>query len=180
MRKPKLFPWSLILPLVLTATLYSVLDGNEANSQEKTPARGTASVDAPAPESSFAPSAAGTSSEAPKPEAHRRSKEEGCLTDPLAIEDLHKKSDELDARSKEFVAKDAELKAREKALEEELARLHSIRDEIAKIDDARKKENDERVSKIVTTVETMSPKAASQLLGTLEDSLAVATMGRMD
>ena len=58
--------------------------------------------------------------------------------------------------------------------------ISSIRDDLGKIDTARKQENEAKVAKLVETFETMSPKAASVLIATLEDSLAVAAMAKMD
>jgi flagellar motility protein MotE (MotC chaperone) len=103
-----------------------------------------------------------------------------CLGDPAAIEDLKHRREELEARKAQLDARENELKTREKALDEQLAKIEQVRDDVEKIDGARKKENDEKVAKLVETIQTMSPKAASALLGALDETLAVATMARMD
>ena len=103
-----------------------------------------------------------------------------CLADPAAVEDIKKRREELDARQKDIASRDTELKAREKAVDDELKKMENIRDEIVKIDEARKKENDEKVAKLVETFETMSSKAAARVLSELDETLAVASMARMD
>jgi flagellar motility protein MotE (MotC chaperone) len=103
----------------------------------------------------------------------------GCLTDPLAIEDLKHRREELETKQKELATKEADLKAREAAISDELKKLQQVRDDIAKIDTAGKILNDEKVSKLVETLETMTPKAASPLLTNIDESLAVAAMARM-
>lgn len=105
---------------------------------------------------------------------------DACLTDPVAIEEMRKRREELDLREKELSKKEAEVIARAKAMEEELNRMEGIRDDMAKIDTSRKKENEERVGKLVETIQLMSPKAAAQLVGSLEEGLAVSTLSKMD
>lgn len=104
---------------------------------------------------------------------------EGCIANAAAIEDLRLRREEIEAKQKELTTKEAELKAREKALEDQIKSLEQIRDDIAKTDAARKKENEEKVTKLVETFETMSPKAAAQLLSNVEESLAVAAIARI-
>ncbi|OFZ21040.1 MAG: hypothetical protein A2X94_06830 [Bdellovibrionales bacterium GWB1_55_8] len=102
-----------------------------------------------------------------------------CLTDPSVIEDLRKQREALQVRERNLVAKEAEFKAREDAIAEELKKFDGIRKELAKVQESRKSENDERVNKLVETFETMSPKAASQLLTSLDETLAVSAMSRI-
>jgi flagellar motility protein MotE (MotC chaperone) len=96
-----------------------------------------------------------------------------------AVDELRRQRDAIDLKQKELASKELELKARERALDEELKKLKDTRDEISKIDDSRKKENEEKVAKFVETLETMSPKASSQLLGSIDESLSVAAIARM-
>ncbi|OFZ78283.1 MAG: hypothetical protein A2583_02390 [Bdellovibrionales bacterium RIFOXYD1_FULL_53_11] len=103
----------------------------------------------------------------------------GCMADPAVIDDIKKMRDDLDRRQKDLVSRESEIKAREKALDEELKKLDAIREEIAMARNAVKKENEEKVSKLVETFETMSPKSSSQLISSIDESLAVAAMSRM-
>ncbi len=103
-----------------------------------------------------------------------------CITDPVVVDDLRKRKDELDAREKELKAREVELSAKAKAIEEEIQKMEGIRADMAKIDQSRKKDNEERVAKLVETVQLMSPKGAAQLVTHLDEGLAVATLSKMD
>lgn len=98
----------------------------------------------------------------------------------MVLDELSKKRQELDARQKDLQSKEAELKAREAALDDEFKRLQQTRDEIAKLDENHRQINQEKVSKVVETLSTMSPKASAQMLTTLDDALAVAAISQMD
>lgn len=102
-----------------------------------------------------------------------------CITSPVAVEDLNQQREKLQAREKELAAKEAELKALEQAVNEEFKKLDQARSDIAKIEGLKKKENQEKVAKIVETLETMSPKPASALLSSLDEPLAVTAMEQM-
>jgi flagellar motility protein MotE (MotC chaperone) len=102
-----------------------------------------------------------------------------CIADSAAIDDLKRGHDELEARRKELDARDADLKARETALGEEMKKLEQARDDLSKSVAARAKENDEKVTKVVETLETMNPKAASKLLSDIDETLAVASIARI-
>jgi flagellar motility protein MotE (MotC chaperone) len=102
-----------------------------------------------------------------------------CVADPAVVEDLQKRRADLDAREKDIAAREGELKARERALEEELQKISAVREDIEKIEGARNKENSDKVAKLVETIETMSPKSASALMASLDESLAVAAMARI-
>ncbi len=103
---------------------------------------------------------------------------EDCVSS-LGLEDLKKRREELELRSSELESKDKELKQRERAMEEELKRIEGIRVEVAKLTGAIKKENEEKVAKLVETFEAMSPKASAQMLANIDEGLAVAAMSRM-
>jgi flagellar motility protein MotE (MotC chaperone) len=113
------------------------------------------------------------------PSNHANVTTSACLVDASAAEDLQRRRTELDAREKELKAHEAELQARERALEEELKKIAAVREDVEKIESARNRESSEKVSKLVETFETMSPKAASAVMATLDESLAVATMSRI-
>lgn len=103
-----------------------------------------------------------------------------CLVDPSAVADLQKERDAIQEKEKTLAAKEAELKAREQALSDEMKKLDETRAQIAASETQKKLELGEKVAKIVETLQTMSPKAASQLLATLDENLAVAAMNQMD
>jgi flagellar motility protein MotE (MotC chaperone) len=103
-----------------------------------------------------------------------------CLVDNVVLDDLKRAKEELDERNKDIASKEAELKAREKAISEELQKLEKVRDDIAHNGEQKAKENQARVTKLVETFLTMSPKSAAKVLAGLDDSLAVLSISQMD
>jgi flagellar motility protein MotE (MotC chaperone) len=102
-----------------------------------------------------------------------------CQAEAAVLDELRARRSELEARQKAMDAREADLAAREKALDEELKRVAQVRDEITRLEGANKKDHEEKVAKLVETLETMSPKAASQMVAQLDEGLAVAAIARM-
>ncbi len=102
-----------------------------------------------------------------------------CLVDPMTIEDIQKRKEELEKREKELSAKEKELKAAQVAFDGEFKKIKQVRDEIEKYQGLNKKENEEKIAKLVETFETMGPKPAAKLLESIDESLAVSAMTRM-
>ena len=102
-----------------------------------------------------------------------------CLSDPAVLTEINKRKQDLDQRERDLSARETELKAREGALGDEMAKLQATRDEIAGLESSQKKENADKVAKIVQTIEGMSPKAAAQMLSALDDGLAVEAISQM-
>jgi flagellar motility protein MotE (MotC chaperone) len=103
-----------------------------------------------------------------------------CLSDPSVLEEIRSQREGIAKAQKELAAKEQELKDREKAMAEELKKVEAIRDEINKTDELRKKENEEKVAKVIETLGTMSPKASAKMLAELDDALAVEVLVKMD
>lgn len=114
----------------------------------------------------------------PKQTKYKRDSQE-CITDPVIIEDLRARREELELRERDLTAKETELVAKTRALDEEIKRLEEIREQIAKVEAAQAKDNEEKVAKVVETLEGMSPKTAAQLFSQLDDGVAVTAMLRM-
>ncbi len=95
------------------------------------------------------------------------------------LDDVKRARESVEKKQKELAAKEAELAARERALDEELKKLKELRDVIGKAEGDKKKENEERVAKVIETLETMSPKAAAPVLNGLEETLAVSAISKM-
>ena len=104
----------------------------------------------------------------------------GCLTDPSVLDEIRAQRESLAKAQKELAAKEQELKDRETAVAEEIKKVQSIRDEINKTDELRKKQNEEKVAKVIETLETMSPKASAKMLAELDNVLAVEVLIKMD
>jgi flagellar motility protein MotE (MotC chaperone) len=104
----------------------------------------------------------------------------GCLTDPTVLEDLQAQREKMVNREKEITTREAELKAREQAVSEQLKKLDEIRGEIAKTEAFHKKDMEAKVDKLVETIQSMSPKTAAKMINELDETLAVAAMEKMD
>jgi flagellar motility protein MotE (MotC chaperone) len=102
-----------------------------------------------------------------------------CLSDPIVLDEIKKKHEEIDKKWKDLEARETEIKARETALNDELKKLQTARDEIAKIETDHLQANQEKVAKVVETLENMNPKASSQMLANLDQNLAVMAMDQM-
>jgi flagellar motility protein MotE (MotC chaperone) len=139
----------------------------------------------PTVESSFKKNEAPKEATAPTPaeraatEALMREQASNCIVDPSALEDMKLKREEMVNRTREIEERDAELAAREKALNEELAKLQEIRAQITAQEQINSKQNEEKVAKLVETLEAMSGKAAAQLISTMDETLAVAAITRL-
>lgn len=136
----------------------------------------------PVPSSSPTPTGSSTTNQKASNEPILNSKRVeagGCLVDAAAIEDLRKRKHEMEIRQKELGAKETELKAREQALDAELKKLEQARDEILKIDKNQRQEGEEKVAKLVETLENMNPKVSAKLLASLSDPLAVTVMAKI-
>lgn len=94
-------------------------------------------------------------------------------------EDLRRRREELETRVRALEAREAEIAAKERALEEELQKLETIRADISKIETGNQAANAEKIAKIVETLEAMSPKASSKVLAELDEPLAVQSLSQV-
>lgn len=108
--------------------------------------------------------------------ANDASNPDACLVDQTALEDLKKRRAELEKKNKELVERENELKSRERAVEEQIKKMEEVRDQITQGDNLKKKENQEKIAKIVETIESMSPKAAALLIASIDEPLAIAAI----
>ncbi len=123
--------------------------------------------------------AAVANDKAPQSDPVVEATDEGCLADSATLEDLKRQKRDLETRTRGLEARELDLKAREKALSEQLKQISEAREEVVKLDGEKKKVDETRVTKLIETLETMNPKAASALLGSIDDSLAVTAMTRL-
>ena len=93
--------------------------------------------------------------------------------------ELTKRKQSLDAKSRELEEKEKDLKALEAAVNEQMKKLDELRDQLSKQTEAQKKEQAEKISRIVETIEGMSPKTSAQMLAGIEDRLAVEVLGKL-
>jgi flagellar motility protein MotE (MotC chaperone) len=178
--------WTFATLTFLTGAVVTLLDTEMVQSAGGEAPGATAPADAAAPPTSPT-SDAQASATAPAATAATAEKEvittssaNSCLSDPVVIDELKKKRADLDQKQKELQTKETELKARETAINYELKKLQDLRADISKTDEDHRKVSEEKVAKVVETLQTMSPKASAQMLTGLDDVLAVEAISRMD
>jgi len=103
-----------------------------------------------------------------------------CVSDQHLIEDLRSREKKLEDERLSLASKEAELLARETALNEQIKKLDDLRQQIAGLEATRDSKQAEQVGKLVQTVEHMSPKAAAGLIERLDERLAVSAMAQIE
>ncbi len=159
---------------------------SESKSEEKSDAKSEAkheekpeAKDGEAAAESRKPAAATEDFQEPSTFSNSEPPADGSLPAPSAISDVKKQRELLSRREKDLENREEELKKKEQAIASELAKLEELRNEISKLDETRRKENEEKVAKLVETLETMSPKSASQLIAGIDEALAVSAITKM-
>jgi flagellar motility protein MotE (MotC chaperone) len=165
----KLFLFSLFCFLGVAGSDLVAEESTKVEATHKAEPSPTASADASKSVPASAHSASAEDSES------EEGRENSCVSG-AALEDLSKQRAAIEAREKDLAAREAELRSMEQGIGEELKKLTLAREEFVKLNDLRKKENQQKVAKIVETVESMSPKSAAALFATLDDALAVTAM----
>jgi flagellar motility protein MotE (MotC chaperone) len=180
MKKQQRFSSGFFAVVTLIAGTAIMALGPQTSMSEDSPKTGdTAAAPSSSPSSNTSSNSSGTETETRAPSNTVSASASSCLIDPIVLDEIKKKREEIDLKWKELAARDAELKARETAINEELKKLQETRDDIAKIEDSQRKGNEDKISKVVETLENMSPKASAQMLSTLDDGLAVAAISQM-
>lgn len=114
-----------------------------------------------------------------KPAGAKKKYSTECLVSEEVIADLDAREAKLKEREDALKEREQEIASQEAAVKEELAKLEGKK---AEIQGARQKElaqREEQLNKLMETFEGMSPKAAAQVLGGVEDNLAVLALGRL-
>jgi flagellar motility protein MotE (MotC chaperone) len=142
--------------------------------------KGEAAKESPKPEmkSEGAADHGAASEPEAQPAVKAVSAEPSCIP-AQALADLNQRRKTLDEREAALQARDQELAAREKAIEERIKQLQAFRDEASKMGAAKKKESEEKIARTVELLESMNPKAASQLVASSDEHLAVEAISRM-
>lgn len=92
---------------------------------------------------------------------------------------LQQRSDELDLRERELNQLEEELGKQRVELEERIKKLELVREQIATTLKDRIDVDQDRVNKLVETYSGMKPKQAAEILGQLDEDLAVEILGKM-
>ena len=123
-----------------------------------------------------------------KPEAKPKTEEKDAKkseerhpesTDPAYLKKMVERKKELDTREAELNKAEEELEQQKVALDERIKQLEKIREQIAETLKDKVVVDNERVDKLVEFYSNMKPQQAAKIIETLNEDLAVETLGRM-
>lgn len=104
---------------------------------------------------------------------------------PKAEEDLShfqklkQRKEELDLREKELTQLEEELQRQKVELDKRIAQLEEMRTQIAQVLKDRVELDQEKVTKLVDLYSNMKPKQAAEVLGSINEDLAVEVLAKM-
>ncbi len=102
-----------------------------------------------------------------------------CLASEEIVQDIELREKKLLEREAALREKEKELQAQQVVIKEELGKLEGKRNEEQVARQKALAAREEQVNKLMETFEGMSPKAAAQVLGGVDDELAVMALGRL-
>ncbi len=102
-----------------------------------------------------------------------------CLASEEIVQDIELREKKLLEREAALREKEKELQAQQAVIKEELSKLEGKRTEEQAARQKALAAREEQVNKLMETFEGMSPKAAAQVLGGVDDELAVMALGRL-
>jgi flagellar motility protein MotE (MotC chaperone) len=102
-----------------------------------------------------------------------------CLASEEIVQDIELREKKLLEREAALREKEKELQAQQVVIKEELGKLEGKRSEEQVARQKALAAREEQVNKLMETFEGMSPKAAAQVLGGVDDELAVMALGRL-
>ena len=102
-----------------------------------------------------------------------------CLASEEVIADIEAREKKIKEQESALKEREKELADQQAALKKEIAKLEATRAEIQGIAQKDSAQREEQVSKLIETFEGMSPKSAAQVLGGVDDALAVLALGRL-
>ncbi len=118
-----------------------------------------------------------TKTEVTSTPAPKRSGE--CLASEEIVQDIESREKKLLEREAALREKEKELQAQQAVIKEELGKLEGKRSEEQVARQKALAAREEQVNKLMETFEGMSPKSAAQVLGGVDDELAVMALGRL-
>ncbi len=102
-----------------------------------------------------------------------------CLSDPIVLEDIQTQKKELEKRKEDLDTKEKEIEKMRAQLETELKKIGEVRTLVQQDKLTQDQQFQTKVTRVVETVEKMSPKAASKLISNLDEKLAVEAMSKI-
>lgn len=102
-----------------------------------------------------------------------------CITDQLAVDEMYALKEELKNREAAVAKREIELTQKEEALKLQISSLDQKVKEILAGKQSVKASNQEKVARLVETIENMSPKPAAQMMAEIETNLAVEVLSQL-
>jgi flagellar motility protein MotE (MotC chaperone) len=99
--------------------------------------------------------------------------------DPAYLKKLVDRKQELDAREAELSKMEEEIRQQREVLDQRIKELESIRAQIGEVLKEKVEMDSSRVEKLVEFYSNMKPQQAAKIMETLDEDLAVETLGRM-
>lgn len=121
-------------------------------------------------------------SAAPHPEHDKTSAVEGkssAVEDLGHYEKLKQRKEELDGREKELAELEEELQRQKGELDKRIQQLEGMRSQIAQTLKDRVEVDQEKVTKLVDLYSNMKPKQAADVIGSINEDLAVEVLAKM-
>jgi flagellar motility protein MotE (MotC chaperone) len=97
-----------------------------------------------------------------------------------AIQELERRKQELDTKERELNERAQALEIQEKLLKEKIGKMEELQTKMGERLEKFKSENEGKVSKLVTMVETMKPQSAAEYVENLDPDLAVEILSRIN
>jgi flagellar motility protein MotE (MotC chaperone) len=95
------------------------------------------------------------------------------------LQALSARRDALDKREREIAQREVILQAAEKRLEEKVAELETVKNELMRLVGRRNEEEDSRLKSLVRIYESMKPKDAAAILEKLDTDVLIGVVERM-
>lgn len=92
---------------------------------------------------------------------------------------LRKRKEDLDVREKELGELEEELQRQKAELDKRIQQLEKMREQIAQVLKDRVEVDQEKVTKLVDLYANMKPKQAADIIGTINEDLAVEVLAKM-
>jgi flagellar motility protein MotE (MotC chaperone) len=127
-----------------------------------------------------AESRAGNSAPAAKANDNEEKSAAPVVTEDAShLEKLRERKESLDHRERELNELEEELHKQKAEIESRIKQLEELRTQIAAVLKERVEVDQEKVMKLVETYSNMKPKQAAEILGGIDEDLAVEVLGKM-
>lgn len=139
-------------------------------------------VKKPAAKDAATPAAAAAKDSASNGEAAKNgddTKGQSVAEDTSYIGKLRTRKEELDLREKELNQLEEELQRQKVEVDQRIRQLEQMRRDIANVLKERVDADETQVNKLVDLYSTMKPKQAADVIGSLQEDLAVQILGKM-